>query len=400
MKDVCITVDVSKNESHVGSYLDLNTPFKAIFKVKHDLQGFKKIKELANEMKRITSKNVHVVFEATGIYHRGLQNYLENENFIYFMVNPILSSRYRKQNLRNLKTDKQDCKNIAKLYFCEELIEERRAEDIYYTLRQYSRNYESLLVHLRKCKVNFNEELDVVFPGYKKLFSNLYGETSMIVLKKYKHPEIISNTKETTMCKYLQKHTNHQEKWLMKKCKEIKEFSDNTVSGCRKDDVNVKILLSLIDQIEYYELLVEEILNKMIHLAKKTENMVLLTSIPGIGDNLAARIIAEIGDINRFTESKQLIAFAGIEPMIYQSGKNNGLHYKISKKGNKRLRCLLYLAVKCIVRKAIEDTTIREFYQKKMTQENPMNRKAAIIASANKLLRVIYGMCKTGCLYQ
>ncbi|WP_373127453.1 transposase [Dielma fastidiosa] len=104
--------------------------------------------------------------------------------------------------------------------------------------------------------------------------------------------------------------------------------------------------------------------------------------------------------IERFKGPKQLIAYTGIEPIIYQSRKNDGYHYQISKRGNKLLRTLLYTAVKCIIRKTTQETSVKQYYHKKTQQENPMNSNAAVIASANKLLRVIYGMCKSGCIYQ
>jgi transposase len=92
--------------------------------------------------------------------------------------------------------------------------------------------------------------------------------------------------------------------------------------------------------------LTEATLTKIIEMAKTFPNFRIIESIPGIGENIATRILAEIGDIDRFDQSRQLVPYAGIDPIIYQLGKNDGLHLHISKKGNKRLRCLLYLGVK------------------------------------------------------
>lgn len=400
MKELCISIDVSKGESHVGSFIDLMTTYHKVFAIKHDLKGFQQIKALYDEMRIEYQKEVCIVFEATGVYHRGLKNYLEQNDLKYHMISPLLSARFRKQSLRSVKTDKADCTTIAKVYYNCELKESHRAENTYYSLQQMSRHYETLLGHLRKCKVTMNEILEIVFPGYDDFFSDLYSDVSMAILKQYPHPEMLKNKKAETVTAYLMKHTKHKENWLKSKAVFIIDSAKNTVSGCRVDDVNVQILKSAIEQVEYYEKLAKTTLESMITLAKEMPNYHVLISVPGIGENLAARILAEIGDIERFKGPKQIIAYTGIEPIIYQSGKNDGYHYRISKRGNKRLRTLLYTAVKCMIRKTTKETSIKNYYHKKTQQENPMNSNAAVIASANKLLRVIYGMCKTGCIYQ
>lgn len=122
-----------------------------------------------------------------------------------------------------------------------------------------------------------------------------------------------------------------------------------------------------------------------------------IASIPGIGENLAARILAEIGDISRFNNASQLVAFSGVDPQIYQSGQVSGLHLRISKKGNKKLRCLSYLAVTCMI-KTSRDTSIVDFYKKK--KADGLAPKSALVASMNKLIRIIYSLCKNGCLFE
>ena len=91
----------------------------------------------------------------------------------------------------------------------------------------------------------------------------------------------------------------------------------------------------------------EKTLNEMITVASTLEEYRYISSIDGIGPNLAARIIAEIGDIEEFKSREALVAYAGLDPHIYQSGDQEGKHLKISKKGNKYLRCLLFLVVGC-----------------------------------------------------
>lgn len=137
----------------------------------------------------------------------------------------------------------------------------------------------------------------------------------------------------------------------------------------------------------------------MITVASTLEEYRYILSIDGIGTNLAARIIAEIGDIEEFKSREALVAYAGLDPHIYQSGDQDGKHLKISKKGNKYLRCLLFLAVGCSIRGA-KDNPVNRFYQKKKQQSNSLNSKAAKIACTAKLLKIIYGICKNKTTYE
>jgi transposase len=400
MKAPCIAIDVSKGSSHLQGYLDRETAFSNVKKIDHDRKGFNEILTLSSEIKKETSQDPVVVFEATGVYHRGLQSFLSENDREMIIVSPLQSAKFRKQELRTKKTDKRDCQNIAKVYFANDFRVATEENETYYTLRQLNRDYECSLNHLRKAKVNFKEVQEIVYPGFERVFFDLYSQSSLEILKKYPHPKRLSKKSVSSLCTFLMKHSSHREAWCEKKAKELLAYTDECVSGCREGDVNVDILIEQIDQVEYYLSLGETVVQKMIELARPIPEFTLIESIPGIGANLSARIVAEIGDIHRFPGPKQLVAYAGIDPIVYQSGKNEGLHLHISKKGNKRLRCLLYLAVMCCLRAKNQDTSIRTTYIKKTHQSKPMCSRAASIACANKLLRVIYGMSKTGCLYQ
>jgi len=374
--------------------------FSKVQKIDHDRSGFNEILTLKSKLDKHTGQTSIVVFEATGVYHRGLETFLKDSGISYIVVNPLQSAKFRKQELRTKKTDKRDCKNIAKVYFANDFRQVVPEDERFYTLRQLNREYENLLNHLRKAKVNFNEVLEIVYPGYEEVFPELYTKSSLAILKKFPHPKQLDRKSVPSVSTFLLKHREHREPWCEKKSEELLRYTQECISGCREEDVNVDILLDQIKQVEYYIELCDATLQKMIGLAQQLPDFRLIQSIPGIGENLAERILAEIGDIRRFNGPKQLIAYAGIDPIIYQSGKNDGIHLHISKKGNKRLRCLLYLAVMCGLRTKSQASSIREFYQKKTHQSNPLRPRAASIVYANKLLRIIYGLCKTGCVYQ
>ena len=401
MKGPIISVDVSKGESHYQGFKDLNIKYSNVRKIKHDKQGLNELFKLIKEMEQSLKCEVCVVYEATGVYHCVLKKFLDDHNVKQFIINPLLSAKTRKNDsLRSPKTDKLDPKSIAKTYYNQNLYNVFKEDDDYHELRALSRYYEDVLVHIRKDKVVFRAQLDIVFPGYDTLFEDLYGPVSMTIIEKYPHPEMMVNKSVNTISKTIQKKTCHGESVSKSKALKAIEFSKTVYSGCNKDDIEVIILKRLIDNLKAHLNEAETILNEMIKLAQDLPNFEILRSIPGIGDNLAARILAEIGDITRFKKFSQLVAYAGVDPRISESGQDDGRHLHITKKGNKRLRCLLYLAVTCALRLKTDNNKIKEFYIKKMQQSNPMCSKAAKVACVNILVRMIHNMCKNGTLYQ
>lgn len=401
MKGPIVSIDVSKGKSDYQAFKNLNVKYTGSRSIKHTKEGFDEIVNLVREMEKKLETEVCVVYEATGVYHRVLKKVLEDNNIKQFIINPLLSAKTRKNDsLRCPKTDKLDPKSIAKTYYSHSLHNSHKQETIYHELRELSRYYEDILVHIRKDKVAFRAQLDIVFPGYDTLFDDLYGPVALAVIEKYPHPEMLQKKKINTVSKVIQSKTCHRQAVSDTMADKAIEYSKTIYSGYDKDDIEVLILQRFIKKLNEDMAEAERTIGEMIKLAQELPDFSIIKSIPGIGDNLAARIIAELGDMTRFKKKNELVAFAGLDPRISESGKNDGDHMHITKKGNKRLRCLLYLAVTCSIRLKRDDNGIKDFYIKKKQQSNPMCSKAAKTACASKLVRIIYSMCKTGELYQ
>ena len=401
MKGPIVSIDVSKGKSDYQAFKEMNVKYTGSRSIKHTKEGFDEIVNLVREMEKKLETEVCVVYEATGVYHRVLKKVLEDNNIKQFIINPLLSAKTRKNDsLRSPKTDKLDPKSIAKTYYSHSLHNSHKQETIYHELRELSRYYEDILVHIRKDKVAFRAQLDIVFPGYDALYDDLYGPVALAVIEKYPHPEMLQKKKINTVSKVIQSKTCHRQAVSDTMADKAIEYSKTIYSGCDKDDIEVLILQRFIKKLKEDMAEAERTIGEMVKLAQELPDFSIIKSIPGIGDNLAARIIAELGDMTRFKKKNELVAFAGLDPRISESGKNDGDHMHITKKGNKRLRCLLYLAVTCSIRLKRDDNSIKDFYIKKKQQSNPMCSKAAKTACASKLVRIIYSMCKTGELYQ
>jgi transposase len=399
MKEPCITLDVSKGKSYYQGFLSIDQPISKAQPIDHNLTDFKKIIDLKKTIEDKSGISPVVVFESTGIYHKGLQQFLEDNNLKYVIMSPLAAAKIRKATIRSAKTDARDCKSIAKAYYLGDFEVFTKQSDLFRNLKENHRHYQFLIEEQKRWKVEFRRLLDIVYPNFDKLYSNMYSDIPMFVLNNYHHPNKLKKVKLEDLAKKMEKETYRQYDYCLYEATKIKKYLDNCVSGCNEKDIVCLSFGISVHMLKEQIKLVNKSLDSLIALAKQTPYFLILKSIPGVGDKLAVSIIAEMGDINNFSSADKLVAFAGLDPTVYQSGKQTGEHLKITKKGNKRLRTSLYLACQVACQKRMKENKIKSFYNKKKQQDRPLSTKAAYIACSNKLLRIIHSLCKNGCLF-
>ena len=404
MEGPVITVDVSKGSCHYQPFLSKGKPLRKP-KVLHDTkEGFEELRELIEKVKEKNGTEIlPVVFEATGVYHRSLQKYLEDQGLTYYIISPLLSAAYRKTELHGNKTDPLDCGHIAKAYYGEQTLKPyKKQPSRFEKMQKLNRYYETEVTHLRKRKVSFRAYLDIIYPCLDKCFkgkSSLYDPVPMEILKKYPHPSLLLKRKEETIIKNIERKTDHKPAFIREIVHRMYECASHCYSGADVEDVEVLKFPEMIDELQNQEELCNGILQELINEAREIPYFASIVSIVGIGENLASRLIAELGDMTRFKNRYAISAYAGLNPKIEQSGDKTGTHLSISKKGNRHLRCLLYLGATCNYRLKKHDA-IYEFNQKKRQQsQSPLKSKAANIAAAHKLLVIIYALSQSGELY-
>ena len=398
-QNTCITIDVSQNKSHIQGFIGPNKPLSKARTMRNTKQGFQFILILKNLIESKTNETPLIVFEFTGIYHKPLEKFLISQNLKYHIVAPLKAAKARNSEIREQKTDARDCLSLSKLFYSNNLGIFYSENETYSNLRKLNRYYDTCMKHLIKIKVNFRETLAVVYPNYKKLFSSIYSDDSLTFLKEFPHPSLYTSKLEDRIIEILKNKWDHLESWTLSKVKILTPLINEVVSGCNVTEPDIIMLLSYISQIEYYLNQIEITVSQMNELAKKVPLYNLVHSLPGIQDILTCKFIAEVGDISRFSNYKQIVAYAGIDPMIRQSGDKDGLHLKMSKKGNKRLRTILHLMVSSLIKANREPNAIKDKYQKKTHQLNPLKPKVASMACANQLVRIIFYMHKTNSTY-
>ena len=388
-----ISFDVSKNSSHMRGFIDVNKPIGKAIKINHDLDGYNAIKELAKLIEEKTNLKPAVVYEFTGVYALPLLSFFIEDDFKIYQISPLESAKMRKAEVRPVKNDSLDTNTIAKVYYTKELREFNKQDKVYEDLKEMSRHYRFLISQANVEKNRYHRCLDAVWPMFDEVIE-YDSEITLTIIKKYKHPSNVKTIKGilTVLDECHTGRNGSREKMAMKILNYIKSHN----SGVKPDSYMVKELVSLVDRINDTSLTLIKLLTEMEQLCLQLPEFVVIKSIPSVGERLSIRLLAEIGDISKYNSSKALIAYAGLDPMIMQSGKQSGEHMHITKKGNSFLRSSLYLLITCLCRYN-PDSKIALYVSKK--KNDGLHPKAAKIAGCNKLLRTIYAMLSNGMLY-
>lgn len=399
-----IGLDVAKGESQVQAYLDRREPYKSSFKVAHTLDGLKCLHDFLLEVERVSGVRPPVVLEATGHYHSPVVQYFEERNYLIIIVNPLISYRAKSSSLRKVKTDIIDAHHLCELYYKEELEPYKKRGIQLLDLRNLTRQHENLTNIYVQTKLQFQAILDQVFPEYRGVFGDLYSAVSLLTLVEFPTSnDVLTAEVQEISNKIHELCKSRSYSWAEARSQKLIDaakrnpFQNNLYhSHILTMEMYIKVLL------EYQKHLSS--LEKEIHAsAKEIEEYKIIQSIPGIGEKIAATIISEIGEIDRFNQPKKLVAFAGIDPSIFESGRFKGTVNRITKRGSSRLRHALFMAVKCAIRDSRKMKTtdeviprnkkMRAFYDKKREEGKPY--KVAVIACANKLLHWIYALLRT-----
>ena len=400
MKSV-LSVDVANGKSVVLLITEHGEVLIEPYEVKHCLSDFNWLK---NKIDTFKNDDLTIFMESTSTYHLPIQRFFTKNNYNVQVINPILGKN-NTRNLRKTKTDIEDCYNLADLFFKNTVkIHTKNMNDIYSSMVELSRQEKHLTESLVRSKNRFKQIIANSFPEYIKCFTanDIFGKTSLNFIKEFPHADIIKEKRIDALANNIYKSCKNGCSYnrCLTKAKKIKEFANNSYPGIEKNSCEVDNLINIVDIISYNNLKLNELKQNLIKLAKQTPYFEIINSIYGIGETSTAQIIAELGDINRFQNIKQLNAFCGLDPTIVQSGKSINYHGPISKRGNRNARKILFITCCSIIRASVLhniDSEILLYYRKK--QADNKHFKECITACSTKLLRIIFAMCKNNSLY-
>ena len=392
-----LAFDVSKGSSHCQGYLSFGKPSSKPVKVAHSKSGMAAAEEISEALEQETGRKPKVVLEATGVYSKPVIRWAELNGLEVYLISPLESAKVRKSKLRPTKTDALDCGVIAEVAYTRNARKLIAASSLYSQLYSLSRRRAAIVDRLVASKNQYRKSLDAVWPLLDKTCDPFSGY-AMWAVRRYRHPERLAKAKEESIAKEFERakvRTGPEPKAAI--ASKLAAYARDAISGCPADGGEVDSLISALDDVIRDMGALDEITNRLISLAKGLPHFALIASIDGTGDALAALLCAEIGDPSRFNSRNGIVAYAGLDPTILQSGRNDGLHYSITRKGNAFLRKYLYLAVEnMIMSKA--DNAITRFCSKK--KSSGLCHKAAATAACRKLLVTIWGMLRSGSFFE
>lgn len=388
-----VGIDVSKEKSTVCAMRPFGEIVVMPFEINHTDSA---LSELMRMIKRLDTDS-KVVMEATGIYHLPVASFLRENGLFVSVINPYEMKLYRAQDLRKVKTDKRDSMTIANYGIDKwfDLREFTPQEDVYAELRLLGRQYrffmESRIEHL----LNLTHLLDYTMPGVKACFggwSESSGKDKLCdFVEEHWHYDNITRRSE-------KKFVEHYQKWTKKKGYQFSETKALQIYSLAKDGIPTissnapstkMLLLEATRALREVNSALFAILTRMKELAKTLPEYPVVRAMGGVGDVLAVKLIAEIGDVRKFKSGKALIAYAGIDPPPYESGKFIGTERHISKRGSTTLRKIGYEVMRCVKSNGgNRDTAVYDFMLKK--EDEGKAKKVAKIAALNKFLRIYY----------
>ncbi|WP_241138441.1 IS110 family transposase [Bacillus mycoides] len=388
MKHV-IAFDISMGKSYMVIY---NAQKQCVFEseIKHSKPDFKKLQEKIHKLTDETGESPEIVFEATGIYSRQLERFMQNNQYTYCLLNP-LEAKIQCDSLRIHKTDRSDAHRLALTHFTVTRRVSTGTDNLFYQLRSLSRLYSELDDELSIIRGRMHKVIQLTFPELERIFTSK-SDLFLNFVQLFPHPDCVLGLSKTIIKNRIRANTNKKISNITaeKKAIQILEIAKICYPAVSQNDV-------LCDQLKLYARRYQELLHqkkicisKMVYVAEQRAEYDIIRSLPGIGPNTAVRLMAEIGDITRFNNNKQLNAFAGIDIRRFQSGKTF-FKDKINKRGNKHLRKLLFLIIQNMIKqRRYGQNHIVEYYDKLKTQPYNKCHKVASIACVNKLLKLLF----------
>ena len=386
-------IDVSKASSEVA--IVINGEKIHGYTMPNDAIGFTR---LLDDLKNV--QKPEIIFEATGVYSRRLQAFLEENGYAYTQLNP-LEAKKQLDSLRVRKTDKIDAETLAISQFVLNRKPTYIQEEVYQELRDLSRFYQNLTEDIVRTKNRLHKVLQVTFPEMENILSTPTREQYWNLVMTFPYKDFVLELSKDEPLEGIRQSTSKRisNKRVAYLAQKLAALANQSYCAVKKNS-------PILEEVRYYakELLRlseqrQAVLEQMVELAQPLPEYEILLSIPGIAETTATSMIGELEDIRRFQSANQINAFIGIDLRHYESG-NFLVKEHITKRGNPYARKILF---KCIHNIAAASHTnhchIEDFYEKRKRQSQTTSTKPHTIASIHRLIRTMYYLITHNKLY-
>lgn len=380
-------IDIGKRKHSAMIINARSETVKQNFTFRNDRQGFDK---LMAELEPYAAQ-ILIALEATGHYWLSLYEVLSSAGYQVVVLNPLQVNAYQRSGIRKRKNDRIDSFWIADFARISNAQASHQQTDDMRQLRELSRFRFRLTENMGNCKRRMISILDRVFPEYEKLFSNVFLTSSRQLLAQAVTAQEFADFDLGELTALLSSASRGR--FGQEKAEAIQSVARQSIGvHFLADSVRIQ-MRCLLQQLDLLEAQRQEVDLMLEHLMQQLPQYI--TSIPGIGLATGAAILSEIGDINRFESPEKLVAYAGIDATVYQSGQFEALETHMSKRGSPYLRQALWQAASMAV---LHDPQLKNYYQRKKAEGK--HHGTAIGAVCRKLVARIFIILKENRPYE
>ena len=375
---IYVGIDIAKHNHFASALSSDGEVLIEPFEFYNDGDGFNM---LISALDSLESDNIIIGLESTAHYGDNLVRFLVASDYKVCVLNPIKTSTMRKNNIRKTKTDKVDTFIIAKTLMMQQSLRFVTLEDVdVMDLKELGRFRMKAIKQRTRLKIQLTSYMDKTFPELEKFFkSGLHQKSVYALLKEAPTPEAIASMHMTHLANLL-KVTSHGH-FGKDQARELRVLAKRSVG--QSDGALSLRITQAIEQIELLDKQLDRIETDMTDIVKCMFSLIM--TIPGIGYVNGGMILGEIGNIHRFSNPQKLLAYAGLDPTVYQSGNFTAKRTRMSKRGSKALRYALINAAHNVVK---NNATFKAYYDAKRAEGK--THYNALGHCAGKLVRVIW----------
>jgi len=391
-----VGVDVSKLKHDVAAIDDQKRTVTPCFVVNESAEGYRSLLERLEKIRqRLCAANFHIGMEATGDYWKNLYHFLSSRTeYPVTVINPVQTRHFAMSELRRAKTDPVDAVDIAR-YMLERKPNPTLPQAIGLELvKDIDKQILSLIKERNANIYRLRLELGKTFPELEQAATSLTAQRLLVLLSNYPTAELIRQTSVEQLCQLTYgKKDRHIAKSFVEN---VKKLAQDSIACKIGPDAGI-IVQTLAQRLREIEQHICWLKTKLVEVFRRqTGQPSILTTIPGIAPLTATILEACIGDVSRFPDYKKIVAYFGMNPTVCKSGKSLNRKSRLQKKGNARVRNILFMNVLTMIKHKVDP--IYSFYQRKVDEGKA--KLVAVTAAMRKLLVIIYEMLKNNESFQ
>ena len=381
---VCVGIDVAKDKHDCFILSSEGEVLADVFTIANNREGFETLLRTIRSCSGPTD-NIKIGLEATGHYSYNILGFLLEKGMPPFLINPLHTNLYRKSlSLRQTKTDRIDARTIASMLMSD--VDLKSYTDTALTRYRFDKVKERA-----KLKQSISRLVNILFPELETLVPTLHMASVYAMLSEFPSARRITEAHLTHFKAVLS--DNSKGRYDRDKALEIRDAARRSIGSTMPAKSlelqhTIRLIRELDKEIDEIEAAIKGIIDE---LAPP------ILTIRGISYRMGAMILAEIGDFSRFDSPDKLLAYAGLSPSIYESGKfvATGGYAHMEKRGSRYLRYALFNAAKYV---CIWEPSFAAYLAKKRAEGKHYN--VAISHAAKKLVRLIFALQTSGRAYQ